>query len=286
MTAAARIIVTRPQPDNAHWVAQLQALGHNALGLPLMDIGPSPHPAAQQAVAQALAHYPQYRALMFVSVNAVRYFFAHPAVVAAGITGPSLAVRCWSPGPGTSAALERAGVAAHWIDAPPANAAQFESETLWAVVRPQVQAGDRVWIVRGSEKSEETHVQDNAPSVQPAPGTGRAWLSEQLQAQGAQAVFAPVYARSAPAATAPWLQQLTALHQQPAYWLLSSSDCLSNLHTLAPHLSWQQHTALATHPRIATQAQALGFGRVLTTRPALDDIHRLLPRLPSDSHEC
>ncbi len=279
MTAAARIIVTRPQPDNAHWVAQLQALGHKALGLPLMEIGPSPHPAAQQAVAQALAHYPQYRALMFVSVNAVRYFFAHPAVIAAGITGPSLAVRCWSPGPGTSAALERAGVAAHLIDAPPTSAAQFESETLWAVVHAQVQAGDRVWIVRGSDGSP---AQDDAPSdppppsTEPAQGTGRAWLSEQLQAQGAQAVFAPVYARSAPAATAPWLQQLTALHQQPAYWLFSSSDCLANLRALAPHLSWQPHTAFAAHPRIATQAQALGFGRVLATRPALDNIHRLL----------
>lgn len=70
--------------------------------------------------------------------------------------------------------------------------------------------------------------------------------------------------------------QLQRWQQQPAWWLFSSSECLGHLADLAPHLSWQAHTALATHPRIAQQAQALGFGQVRTVRPTLDDVHRFI----------
>lgn len=268
--AALPLIVTRPEPDNQRWVQALQARGYRAEGLPLMDIGPSRSPQAQAALQAALAgmaHSLHYRALMFVSANAVRYFFAHPLVQAAAVTPTTLAARCWSPGPGTTQALREAGVAAAQIDAPPADAAQFESETLWAVVAPQVRHGDRVLIVRGA---------DGLNNPEPAQGTGRAWLATQLQARGAQAVFAPVYERHAPAATPAWQARLHQLHAQSACWLFSSSECLQHLAALAPELTWQAHTALATHPRIAQQAQALGFGRVLTARPALDDIHRFI----------
>jgi len=265
--AALPLIVTRPEPDNQRWVHALQALGHRAEGLPLMDIGPSRSPQAQAALQAALADMAHYQALMFVSANAVRYFFTHPLVQAAAVTPTTLTTRCWSPGPGTTKALQEAGVAAVQIDAPPADAAQFESETLWAVVAPQVHSGSRVLIVRGA---------DGLNNPEPAQGTGRAWLAGQLQAQGAQAVFAPVYERHAPQATPQWQARLRQLHAQSAWWLFSSSECLQHLAALAPGLAWQTHTALATHPRIAQQAQALGFGQVLTVRPALDDIHRFI----------
>ncbi len=80
-----------------------------------MDIGPAAAPQAATALKAALARMDEvsggYRALMFVSVNAVRYFFSHPLVLAAGIHAPSMATRCWSPGPGTSQALREAGAA-------------------------------------------------------------------------------------------------------------------------------------------------------------------------------
>lgn len=269
--AALPLIVTRPAPDSQRWVHALQALGHRACALPLMDIGPSRSPQAQAALQAALADMAHntacYRALMFVSANAVRYFFTHPLVQATAVTPATLAARCWSPGPGTTQALREAGVADAQIDAPAADAAQFESETLWAVVAPQVHCGDCVLIVRGA---------DGLNNPEPAQGAGRAWLAAQLQARGARAVFAPVYERHAPAATPAWQDRLHRLHTQSAYWLFSSSECVQHLGTLAPTLTWQAHTALATHPRIAQQAQALGFGRVLTTRPALDDIHRFI----------
>lgn len=270
--AALPLIVTRPEPDNQRWVHALRSLGHQAESLPLMEIGPSRSPQAQAVLQAILATFSQhtqapYRALMFVSVNAVRYFFAHPQVVAAGIQAPTLTVRCWSPGPGTSQALLEAGVLPAQIDAPPAQAAQFESETLWAVVAPQVQAGDHVLIVRGADGSDTTA---------PAQGTGRAWLAEQLRRQGAQAVFAPVYERHAPRLTPDWQALLHRWHQQPAWWLFSSSECIGHLADLAPDYRWQKHIALATHPRIAQQAQALGFGQILTVRPTLDDVHRFI----------
>ena len=269
--AALPLIVTRPAPDNQRWVHALRNLGHRAEGLPLMDIGPSRSPQAATALKAALARMDEvsggYRAFMFVSVNAVRYFFSHPLVMAAGIHAPSMATRCWSPGPGTSQALREAGVPPTHIDAPGAQAAQFESETLWAVVAPQVQAGDHVLIVRGA---------DGGDTTAPAQGTGRAWLAQQLQNQGAHAIFAPVYERHAPRPTPAVCAQLQRWQQQPAWWRFSSSECLGHLADLAPHLSWQAHTALATHPRIAQQAKALGFGQVRTVRPTLDDVHRFI----------
>ena len=44
-------------------------------------------------------------------------------------------------GPGSVAALLRAGVPLAAIDAPSEAAAQFDSEALWQVVQPQVRAG-------------------------------------------------------------------------------------------------------------------------------------------------
>ena len=88
--AALPLIVTRPAPDNQRWVHALRNLGHRAEGLPLMDIGPSRSPQAATALKAALARMDEvsggYRAFMFVSVNAVRYFFSHPLVMAAEVT--------------------------------------------------------------------------------------------------------------------------------------------------------------------------------------------------------
>lgn len=276
------LIVTRPQPDNQRWAAQLQALGHRTLSLPLMDIAASNHPQALAALAEALAQWPRYRALMFVSANAVRYFFAHPLVRAAGVVPQALELRCWSPGPGTSKALLQAGVAAQCIDEPAADAAQFESETLWQQVAQQVRPGDRVLIVRGAQPG---------GGVAPHQGTGRAWLAQQLQAKGAQAVFAPVYERGAPKPTPVWQAQLQDCLAQPALWLFSSSECVQHLHQLTQPQAealraasgggglWQEHLALATHPRIALQAQSMGFARVIESRPALADLHACIQSL-------
>lgn len=251
------LVVTRPQPEAALWVQKLQTAGHAAVtALPMLNIGPSQSPSAQAAVQSALAQLHHYDALMFVSGNAVRYMARQ--LLSLGIQ-PGSNTRFWAPGPGTAQVLQDHGFAKACIDQPSPDATQYDSEALWHQVRHQVQHGTRVLLVRGS-----TPEIDNNAS-----GHGRAWLSEQLLQRGAQVDFAPVYERSAPTVTPALQAQIGQLQAQSAIWLCSSSECLHNLVHCAQEASWQAQTALVTHPKIAQQAQRLGFGRVINTHPTV-----------------
>ena len=254
------LVVTRPQPDATLWVQQLQAQGLQAHALPMMVIGPSQSPAAIRAVDQALQRLASYRALMFVSGNAVRYFFEQ--LRNQGLALPA-AQHYWSPGPGTSKALMAEGIAAQQLIQPAAHAAQFDSESLWEQAQHHIQSGDRILIVRGGDGQ---HLEDLAQ------GQGRPWLTQQLQQRDVHVDFAPVYERQTPAATADLLAEIDALRKTQAAWLFSSSECLQHLVRYNHAWSWQGHTALTTHPRIALQARQAGFGRVIETQPSVQSI--------------
>ena len=58
----------------ARWVEELRRRGFDAGALPLIAIVPVPQP---QALQDAWGQLDRYRAVMFVSGNAVRHFFAH-----------------------------------------------------------------------------------------------------------------------------------------------------------------------------------------------------------------
>ena len=258
-----RVIVTRPAREAAHWVQQLQAHGLDAAALPLIAIGPCTDSAAQQTLAQAQQQLDHYRALMFVSGNAVVHFFEqnqplaliHKALVA-------IKTRAWAPGPGTARALIAAGVAPDRIDGPAPDAPQFDSESLWQQVAPQVQPGDRVLIVRGRSGG----VHDNAQ------GTGREWLARQIAAAGGQVEFVVVYERRAPTLSDAEVALAQQAAQDGSIWLLSSSEALANLSQALPSVHWGAARALATHPRIAQAAREAGFGTVWECRPALEDV--------------
>lgn len=250
------LVVTRPQPDAALWTQQLQDQGLNACALPMMEIGPSRSAEAQASVHTALQQLPHYRALMFVSGNAVRHFFA--LLRSHALTAPAAALY-WSPGPGTSQALLSEGIQAQSIIQPASNASQFDSESLWEQAQHHIQAGDHVLIVRGGDG-------------QQAAGQGRQWLTEQLQQCGVQVAFAAVYERLPPEVTPAFLERITTLRNQNALWLLSSSECMQHLVRCNSAWSWHSHTALATHPRIAQQARQAGFGRVIETLPTVQGI--------------
>lgn len=258
-----RVIVTRPAREAAHWVRQLGTRGIDATALPLIAIAPPTDPAALRALAQARNQLEQYRALMFVSGNAVVHFFGSnwpPALYGKALIAINL--RAWAPGPGTARALEQAGVPRGCIDQPAADAPQFDSEALWQQVSAQIQPGDRVLIVRGlSEGVPET-----------TQGSGRAWLARQIEAVGGRVEFVVAYQRGAPRLT----DAEVALAQQAArggsVWLLSSSEAVAHLAQALPTVHWGAAHALATHPRIAQAARAAGFGTVQECRPALDDV--------------
>ena len=254
-----QVIVTRPEREALQWVQALQARGIAAEALPLIAIGPPPDAAALQMVrARVLV----YRALMFVSGYAAQHFLDPNTALALASQAPAaIKTRVWSPGPGTAETLCALGVPAHCIDRPAHDAAQFDSEALWAQVQGQIAPGDRVLVVRGTEAG--AAAQD---------GTGRAWLAQQLQAAGAQAEFVVAYTRGAPVFTAEQQALVRAALASGALWLLSSSQALAHLCAALPQQDWASARALATHPRIAQAAHAAGFGAVHECRPALDEV--------------
>lgn len=258
-----RVIVTRPAREAAQWVQQLQARGIQATALPLIAIGPASGPKAQQALQHARAHCTEYRALMFVSGNAVVHFFEQNMPLALDKQAlKAIKIRAWAPGPGTARALEQAGVPCSSIDGPAPDAPQFDSETLWQQVAHQVRPGDRVLIVRGrSEGAHETKQ-----------GTGRDWLARQIETAGGQVEFVVAYERGAPRFSAAEVALAQQAAQDGSIWLLSSSEAVAHLAQALPTVAWGAAHALATHPRIAEAARAVGFGTVRECRPALDDV--------------
>jgi uroporphyrinogen-III synthase len=252
------LIVTRPEREALQWVAALQARGLAAQALPLIAISP---PADAHALQSARDRVTTYRAVMVVSSNAAQHFF-EPKTAQALATQSQTAIktRVWSPGPGTTRTLQALGVDATRIDTPAPDAAQFDSESLWAQVHAQIGPGDRVLIVRGTE----------AGAAQQ--GTGRDWLAQHIQASGGQVDFVVAYTRSAPDWSAEQQARAHAAAMDGSLWLLSSTQAVDNLCAALPGQPWQHARALATHPRIAHAAHAAGFGSVRECRPALDDV--------------
>ena len=251
-----RAIVTRPAHDAVQWVADLQAHGIAAVALPLIEITPCPGPQVQ-AARERLAGY---RAVMFVSGNAVQHFYEPNWPLArSGSAQTAIETRAWSPGPGTARALRALGVPAARIDSPAPDAPQFDSEALWARVAPQIHPGDKVLIVRGTVAG--------APE-----GAGRDWLAAQIRQAGGSVDFVAVYARGAPRLTPAQQALAREAAGDGSLWLLSSSEAVAHLCAALPGQSWARARALATHPRIAQAAQAAGFGCVKQCKPALADV--------------
>lgn len=242
-----RVVVTRPVHEAERWAARLRERGIEAVVLPLLAIAAAPD---ADALRRAARDADRYAAVMFVSANAVQGFFAAPPVFARA--------RAWAPGPATQEALRDAGVPAARIDAPAVDAAQFDSESLWQEVQGQLQAGDRLLVVRGGDGEGRSQ--------------GRDWLLQQLATRGVSVDTVVAYTRAAPA----WDDARRAAARQAAadgsLWLFSSSEAARHLPALLPGQDWSRARALATHPRIAESARALGFGDVRATRPGWDAV--------------
>ena len=274
-----KIIVTRPRFEADAWVKQLRALHFDAIALPLIDIG---EPPDKDDTRRAWQNLHQYRAVMFVSSNSVRYFYSLSMPLAseliaynaikniANLSKKASKIRMWATGPGTRKALLEQGVPNDHIDAPALNAAQFDSETLWSIVKNQIKPGDKVLIVRGS--SSNTKDADGAESQQM---NGRPWLADQLAASGVQVEFVVSYQRSAPVFDAAESALMSQASADLSVWLLSSSEAVTNLKALSEPivgLNWSHARAIATHPRIAQAAREAGFGVVYESRPLLSDV--------------
>jgi uroporphyrinogen-III synthase len=294
---ARRVIVTRPAHDAGDWVRQLQQNGWAAEALPLIEIAAASGAADVQAVTQAWQAIGSYAACMFVSGNAVRFFFEQNKALRQHLRGVSainnVAVQCpeplppnlrfMAPGPGTAAALLAAGVPAGQIDAPPLDADQFDSESLWKVVGQRDWQGRRVLVVRGVAGQEQEAIQTAAAPDRPAVSSGRDWITRQWQAAGAEVDFVGVYERRAPLWTPAQVQRARVASADGSVWLFSSSEAVLHL-THLPGLEgvdWGRAVAVATHPRITATVRDAGWGVVAESRPALTDILSCLRSIES-----
>lgn len=247
---APTLIVTRPRPQCADWLARLAALGTAAVALPLIEILPAREAGPVVAAWAALA---AVDLAVFVSPNAVEQFFAH----AGDATWPAGTLAA-CVGPGSAQALAAHGVPAPQIVQPAASAASLDSEHLWEQLAPQRDwTGARVLLLRGDG--------------------GREWLAERLAAAGATVEAVTVYHRSGPRLDADAQALLAAVRAEPSryVWLFSSAEAVGHLQGL----SLPGQRAIATHPRIAEAAQAAGFAPVVLARPAPEAVTQALKGL-------
>lgn len=246
-------IVTRPALQATAWARELRAalMARGAAGavdvaeLPLISIRALNDTAPLQAAWAGLA---RQSLVFFVSANAVRYFFeARPP----GLAWP-LHTLAAAPGPGTAGVLLQAGVPPAQVVSPARDAASFDSEQLWAVLRHRDWAGRQVLIVRGEE--------------------GRDWLAEQLRTAGARPDYQAAYTRGEPELTPRDQALLAAARGRPGdhLWLFSSSEAVQNLMRYGPVAG--NTCALATHPRIAAAATAAGFAQVKVTAATVEAV--------------
>ncbi len=283
-----RVIVTRPAREAQRWVQQFQQGGVAAEALPLIEIAPAPAAASAQALWQAWDTLDSYAACLFVSGNAVDYFFRqkdtlaldqHKNLAINNIASPvpnqlSPKLRFMAPGPGTVAALVAAGIPAGQIDAPALDARQFDSQALWDVIGQRDWQGRRVLVVRG----------ENPGLVgQTATLPGRDWIARQWGAAGAQVDFVSVYQRRAPRLTNAQLQRARVAASDGSVWLFSSTEAVANLvnEPVLGAIGWSGARAVATHPRILDAVRAAGWGVVVASRPALKDIRDTLASIES-----
>ncbi len=254
-----RVIVTRPKQEARQWVDALTSHGYAAMALPLIDVLPAPD---HSAIVSAWDRLPTFDAAMFVSGNAVDYFFEQkPPSALVFVENGAIKTRAFVTGPGSLSALKRAQVDDAFIDMPDQQTGQFDSEALWSVVSHRVHAGYRVLVVRGY----------GSASVADAggQGDGRNWFADQVCQVGGTVEFVAAYQRRAPQLDD--LQRAT-VHQAAvdgSVWLFSSSEAIANLVAACPEQSWAQARAVVTHARIAQAARNAGFNVVCESRPSL-----------------
>ena len=254
-----RVLITRPSREANKWAAALSDTGYDAVALPLVEVAAAPEP---QGVLAALQSLGEFDAAMFVSGNAVEHFLASNTAVAQVFSAQAaIKTRALATGPGTVAALLRAGAEAAWIDAPGQDSQQFDSEALWAVMGAQVRPGYRVLVVRGLAAA-------SAEAVS-AEGHGRDWFANQVLAAGGRVDYVVAYQRVAVRLQGDELSMARHAAADGSVWMFSSSEAIGNLVASCPGQDWSLAKSVVTHPRIGEAARKAGFGSVMESRPSL-----------------
>jgi uroporphyrinogen III methyltransferase/synthase len=249
-------------------------------------------------VRHAFAALDQYALVLFVSPNAIEHALAQltldwPAHVPIGVLGPG-SVRALAQrgigAPRVHVIAPRGALAAAADAADAAVANQSGAPALEDVARPGEHPSDHAGDHQADADQHEAvrydseallDALDQALSLDSLIGKrvllvkgdgGRELLAQTLQAMGVTVDAVNAYRRSAPEPTPQqWqaLRDLLAAPQRVAAWVLTSSEAVRHLDSLARrHLDAAQLAALrhspvlAPHPRIAEAARSLGFDTV------------------------
>ena len=231
------VVLTRPREQSLAAAAELQVDGAHVIVFPALEIEPC---FGAPGLDEALGLLPSASMAVFVSLNAVEHGMA-----AARRRGPWPAeVRVAGMGDATANALRNSGFSA--VISP---VTRFDSEGL--LMRPELQSvrGQNIIIFRGTG--------------------GREKLRDALQARGARVTYAECYRRVCPDSDpvplfAAWARG--AVHAVQAM----SAETLVNFVALTG-LRGARHFAATTlivpHEKIARQAEAKKFGRVIIAAP-------------------
>lgn len=231
------IAITRPR-EQAHTLAEgVRVCGGVPLLCPLLEISAASNPEPLHAAAAALA---RYALAVFVSPNAVRH--AVPTLLAQA-PWPA-ATRAAVVGEGTANALQQAGG-----PLPLCPSERFDSEGLLAL--PELAAsriaGQSVALFRGNG--------------------GRELLAQTLRERGATVDEIPCYQRHGPTPETRVILEHALKTGRIDALTLSSSEALQHLLTCAHSENMRAKLLrlplLTSHPRIAENARAVGFLRVV-----------------------
>ncbi len=295
-------VLTRPAGQSSALAAALEREGIDAFDFPLIEIAAVADDAPLRA---AFASIDRYALVVFVSPNAIERAlaavpgFVWPGQVPIGVVGPGSVAELARHGIAAPAHVVIAPAGAQADEAPPVEVdidasvaaadqpaghgdaspaacapmpsetengngngdagARFDSEALFAALSTRLGtaalSGRPVLIVRGDG--------------------GREWLAERLREAGAQVEPVCAYRRIVPAPAADaWARVRTLLRGAPHAWLLTSSEGVRNLMSLADAtLEPAERAALlraplvVPHPRIAETARAAGFDTITASGP-------------------
>jgi uroporphyrinogen-III synthase len=232
------IVVTRPAGQATHLAEALIELGAHPVLFPVLAIADIADPTP---VLDAAIRLDQYDWAVFVSPNAVDKALA---LILAKRQWPA-GVRVATVGHSSEQALARHGI--RDVVAP---RERFDSEALLALPAFADVAGKRVVIFRGDG--------------------GRDLFGDTLKERGAVVDYVTCYRRAKPALDPAPLLKLWQEGRLDAV-TVTSSEGLRNFYEMVGKLgqSWLKKTpTFVPHARIAEQARALGFTRVVQTGPA------------------
>lgn len=254
---APRVLASRPHDQNGHWCEQLQKQGFTPVDIPMLAINPVSDATQNRTLQTCMLNIDAYSTLIFVSQNAVKYFFER-----FDYYWPQL-LEDWcliGVGKATQEAIQTAcdrfGGAKNLCILGGENA--MNSEALLTLPELQNVSEQKILLCRGVG--------------------GRARIGDTLSERGAQITYCELYQRDIPSHAVNALKKQTFDAQHDSLVFFSGET----LHNFSATLQQTTTTLLADHtyatirvivpsPRVHNMAQTLGFKNIHTAHNATAD---------------